>query len=72
MQCRWKVECPSTSALPHGKPVVSLRRIGTEPGFDTLRIYDGDSAPADLCETVRRARIPFGGEDLLSLRLVCV
>ena len=55
MQCRWKVECPSTSALPHGKPVVSLRRIGTEPGFDTLRIYDGDSAPADLCETVRRA-----------------
>lgn len=47
MKCRWSVACDG----PEREPVVNVQRLGTEAGFDVLRVYDSASAPADICAT---------------------
>jgi hypothetical protein len=46
-RCRWSVTCAGAER----EPVVNVRRLGTEAGFDILRVYDAPSAPTDLCTT---------------------
>eukprot|EP01043_Picozoa_sp_COSAG02_P027157 COSAG02_NODE_1588_length_11795_cov_1295.418348_4_plen_682_part_00 len=47
MKCRWSVACDGSDR----EPVVNVQRLGTEAGFDVLRVYDSASAPATLCTT---------------------